>query len=403
MNHPRQTLLGVAVSLALCATASAQTNVRPWYVGLTQDFTHDSNVLGGVSGAEISDTISTTTLRGGVNVLFGRQRFYANAALNHQSYSDLSARNNNGYDLGAGLDWSTVERLSGSVTLNAGRRQADFNVGGVMPVTVSNLERSEDLNARVRLGADTQLAFDAGFGQRRVSFTAPEFASREYRQDSGNLGLTYRPSGILTLGTGVSAQRTKYRVPAIGQTTPDRSDRQDVYVTATWVPTGASTVSARVNVGKTEYDQATAADFKGATGSLSWAWRPTGLLNLTTSLSRDTGQESGFLQLAPGNTVSASDFSRVTNSLAVRAGYELTGKINLSAGVAYARRELVDGFTGVSGNDNSTTLSAGATWAAMRTLSLGCNASRESRSASGAGSSSFDSNRFGCFGQFMLD
>ena len=403
MNHPRQTLLGVAVSLALCATASAQTNVRPWYVGLTQDFTHDSNVLGGVSGAEISDTISTTTLRGGVNVLFGRQRFYANAALNHQSYSDLSARNNNGYDLGAGLDWSTVERLSGSVTLNAGRRQADFNVGGVMPVTVSNLERSEDLNARVRLGADTQLAFDAGFGQRRVSFTAPEFASREYRQDSGNLGLTYRPSGILTLGTGVSAQRTKYRVPAIGQTTPDRSDRQDVYVTATWVPTGASTVNARVNVGKTEYDQATAADFKGVTGSLGWVWRPTGLLNLTTSLSRDTGQESGFLQLAPGNTVSASDFSRVTNSLAVRAGYELTGKINLSAGVAYARRELVDGFTGVSGNDNSTTLSAGATWAAMRTLSLGCNASRESRSASGAGSSSFDGNRFGCFGQFMLD
>lgn len=403
MHKPHQTLLAVAAGLALSGAALAQSSTRPWYVGLTQDFSHESNVLGGAAGSETSDTIATTTLRGGVNLPFGRQRFFANAALNHQNYSDLSARNNNGYDLGAGLDWSTVERLSGSVTFNAGRRQADFNVGGIVPVSISNLERTEDFNARARLGADTQLAFEAGVGQRRVSFTAPEFASREYKQDSGNLGLTYRPSGILTLGTGVSAQRTKYVVPAVGQTAADRSDRQDVYATATWVPTGASTVNARIAVGKTEYDQAAAADFKGVTGSLAWTWRPTGLLNLTTSLSRDTGQESGFLRLTPGTTVSASDFSRVTNSLSVRAGYELTGKINLSAGLGYARRDLVDGFTGISGNDNTTTLSAGATWAALRTLSLGCNASRESRSSSGAGSSSFDSNRFGCFGQFMLD
>ena len=403
MNHPRHALLGIAAGLALCTAASAQTSARPWYVGLSQDITRESNVLGGAAGSESSDTVSTTSLRGGVNVFFGRQRVYANAAVNHQRYSDLSARNNTGYDLGAGLDWSTVERLSGSVTLNAGRRQADFNVGGIVPISISNLERTQDLNARVRLGADTLLAFEAGVGQRRVSFTAPEFAVREYNQDSGNLGLTYRPSGILTLGTGVSVQRTKYRVAALGQTTPDRSNRQDLYATATWVPTGASTLNARINLGKTEYDQATAADFKGVTGSLAWAWRPTGLLSITTSLSRDTGQESGFLRPTPGTIVSASDFSRVTNSLAVRAAYELTGKINLTAGAAYARRDLVDGFTGVSGNDDTTTLSAGATWAALRTLSLGCNASRESRSASGAGSSSFDSNRFGCFGQFTLD
>jgi len=403
MNHTRQTLLAVAAGLALSGTALAQSSSRPWYVGLTQDFTHESNVLGSASGAETSDTVSTTTLRGGLNLPFGRQRAYANAALNHQRYSDLSARDNNGYDLGAGLDWSTIERLSGSVTLNASRRQADFNVGGIVPISVSNLERNQDFNARVRLGADTQLAFDAGIGQRRVSFTAPEFASREYKQDSGNLGLTYRPSGILTLGAGVSAQRTKYLAPAVGQTTADRSDRQDVYATATWVPTGASTINARVAVGKTEYDQATAADFSGVTGSVVWAWRPTGLLSLTTSLSRDTGQEAGFLRLAPGTTVSASDFSQVTNSFSVRAGYELTGKINLTGGVGYVRRNLVDGFTGISGNDNTTTVSFGATWAAMRTLSLGCNASRDSRSSSGAGSTGYDSDRVGCFGQFTLD
>ena len=57
--------------------ALAQSADRPWYIGLGQDFTHQSNVLSSATG-EISDTISTTTLRGGVNVPFGRQRAYAN-------------------------------------------------------------------------------------------------------------------------------------------------------------------------------------------------------------------------------------------------------------------------------------------------------------------------------------
>ena len=401
--HPRSTLFIATASLALSGAALAQSPDRPWYVGLSQDFTHQSNVFGSASGAETSDTISTTTLRGGLNVPFGRQRAYANVSLSHQRYQDLDARNNSGYVIGAGLDWSTVERLSGSLSLNANRRQADFNVGGITSLTISNIERSDEIAARFRLGVVTMLGFEAGFGQRNLSFTAPEFAAREYKQNDVNLGISYRPSGILTLGTGLSGQRTRFAAPATGQTAADRSQRQDLYVTANWVPTGASTVSARVNIGKTEYDLGTAADFEGVTGSLSWAWRPTGRLNLTTTVSRDSGQESGFLRLVEGAPVSGTNFSQITNALSLRAGYELTGKITLSGVLGYTRRNLVDGFTGVAGNDNASTLAVGARWAATRTMSFGCDASRESRSATGAGSSDYDSNRFGCFGQVLLD
>ena len=399
----RPTLLALAAGMAVSGAALAQSADRPYYIGLMQDFTHQSNVLNSPSGSEVSDTVSTTTLRGGLNLPFGRQRVYANAVLNHQRYSDLDARDNNGYAIGAGLDWSTIERLSGSLAVNANRRQADFNSGGIVPVSLSNIERSDDFTARVRLGVVTVLALEGSLGQRRVSFSAPEFASREYKQDNASLGFSYRPSAILTLGTGVSGERTRYLATAPGQTAPDRSKRQDVYGTATWVPTGASTVNARVSVGKTEYDRATASDFEGITGHLAWAWRPTGRLNLTTSVSRDTGQNSGFLRLAEGVTVSATDFSQVTNTLSLRAGYDLTGKITLQGGLAYARRNLVDGFTGAGGSDNTTSLALGARWAATRTLAFGCDAGRESRSASGAGSSDYDNNRFGCFGQITLD
>ena len=391
-----------AAGLVVSGAGWAQATDRPWNVGVVQDFTHNSNVYN-TSTNSAGDTVSTTTLRGGLNLRFGRQRAYANASALHQRYSDANARSHNGYTLGTGLDWSTVERLSGSFTLDANRRLTDFNVGGIVPVTLANIEQTKDFNARVRLGVVTLLAFEAGVGQRQVSFSAPEFASREYKQDNGSLGVTYRPSAILTLGTGLSVQRTRFLAAAPGQSAPDRSDRQDAYLSANWVPTGASTVNARVNFGKTEYERATAADFSGITGSLSWAWRPTGRLGLTTLLSRDTGQESGFLRLVEGAAVSATDFSQVSNALSLQASYALTGKIGLTAGLTYTRRTLVDGFTGVAGSDISKLASLGAIWAATRTMSLGCSAGYDSRSATGIGSDSFSNKRFGCFGQFMLD
>jgi hypothetical protein len=402
MTKTRCTAAALAVGLMAHGATLAQSTDRPWYVGLTQDFSYQSNVFGTSSG-EVDDTVSTTSLRGGFNVPLGRQRAYANATLSHQRYKDLSDRDNNGYSVGAGLDWATIEKLSGSLRLNSQRRQADFNVGGIVPVSISNLERSDEVALRAQLGGDGLLTLEGGIGHRQVHFSADEYAAREYKQDNGNFGIVYRPSGILSLNTGVSAADTRYLAPEAGQPSADRNRRRDVYIGANWVPTGASTVNARVSFGKTEYDRATAADFEGVTGSLSWNWRPSGRLALVTTLSRDSGQESGFLRLVEGAVVSATDFSRVTNRAALSAQYELTGKVTLSAGLSYARRTLVDGFTGVGGRDNTTAASVGARWAATRVLAFGCDASRESRSASGVGSSDYDNDRFGCFGSVTLD
>lgn len=397
----------IATPLALLAgllaqgTALAQSADRPWYVGASQSFMHDSNVFGTPTG-ETSDTISTTSLRAGLNQPFGRQRLRLDATLSHQRYSDVSERDNNGYSLGATLDWSTIERLSGNVRLASQRRQTEFRVGGLTPVSLSNIERSDDLGATVRLGVVTQLAFEAGAGHRRVSFSAPEFAAREYKQDSANLGMVYRPSGILTLSTGFSGSESRYLAPEVGQTQNDRSKRRDVYVGANWVPTGASTVDARLSYGTNEYRLATQADFEGVTGSLGWTWRPTGLLTLTTSLVRETGQEAGF-RLLPGTTTTvATDFSQVTNRAALSAAYELTGKVQLQAGVSYGRRYLVD-LSGATGRENTTQATLAARWAATRTITLGCEVSRESRTASGAGGTDYDTDRYGCTGSITLD
>jgi Putative beta-barrel porin 2 len=402
MTQTRLLLIALAACASVPGAAFAQSSDRPWSVGLQQDIAYQSNVLGTATG-EVSDTTYTTSLRGSINTTFGRQRLYANANLGHERYSDLSERNGNVYSIGAGVDWSTIERLSGSLTLNSQRRQAGFDVGGITSVSVSNLERTDNLDLRARLGVVTAVGFEAGLGHRRVDFGAPEYASREYKEDRANLGVVWRVSGITTLSSGVSGSKTRNRAAAPGQIEPDANTRREVYVGANWVPTGASTVNARLAATQVEYDVGTAADFDGVTGSLSWAWRPTGRLAVTTALSRDTGQNSGFLQLVEGTPVRANDFSTVTNSASVGASYELTGKISLNGGINFARRSVVDGFTGASGRDNTTGVTLGARWAATRTLAFGCNASRDSRSASGSQSSDYDGDRFACFGAVTLD
>ena len=88
-----QLLLAACLAAHLpLAAQQADNTTRPWNVGLSQDITHYSNALSGPSGAEVSDTIWTTTLSGGVNVPFGRQRAYANGALSHVSDRPSSSR-----------------------------------------------------------------------------------------------------------------------------------------------------------------------------------------------------------------------------------------------------------------------------------------------------------------------
>jgi Putative beta-barrel porin 2 len=397
----RSTALALAAGLLAHGTALAQSAERPWYVGLTQDFTRDSNVFGTATG-ETGDTISTTSLQAGLNQTFGRQRVRLDGTVSHQRYDKVSERDNNGYSLGATLDWSTVERLSGNVRFNSQRRQSDFRASGLTPVSLSNIERSDDLNATVRLGLVTMLAIEAGAGHRKVNFSASEFAAREYKQDSANLSLVYRPNAILSLSLGGSAADTKYQGPELGQTENDSSKRRDVFLSANWVPTGASVIDARLAYTTTEYRLARLADFDGVTGSLGWAWNPTGLLTVNTTLVRDSGQESGF-RITPGSTTTeATDFSQVTDRVAIGTSYELTGKVRLQTDLSYARRQFVD-IVGLRGRENSTSFMVGARWAATRTVSLGCNLSRESRSGSGATAAEFDTNRFGCSASLTLD
>lgn len=410
----------IASSL-LCGTAAqaqsaASASERPWYVGLNQDFTRSSNVLGSTSGNEVSDTISTTTLLGGINARLSRQRLFADVELNTTKHRRLDARDTDGYSLGAGVDWATIERLSGTVRVGAQQRQTEFGGGGVAQVSLSNVEKTQEFDASVRLGGEALLTYEAGIGWRKVDFSAPEFINGEYTQTRGAMGLVYRPSGLLTLRGGLQGSRTEYDVANA------RANDGGVYVGGTWVPTGLSTVTANLAWGR-ERATAVSDGFRGVTGSLAWAWRPTGRLATNVALSRAKGREAGFLDTrdSPPTTsdpsapttpttpapttptaITADNFSQVTNRLVLSGNYELTGKITMNAAVEASQRNYGSIAT-AGGKDRETALILGARWAALRTVSVGCNASYTDRNNVSLANTDAKINRFGCNVGVRLD
>jgi hypothetical protein len=380
-----------------------EASQSPYYLGVQQSFTRESNVFLAPNGTpKVSDLFSTTTFRAGLQRPLSRQRLYADAELRFNRYNKRSEMNNNGYGLRAGIDWATVERISGTVAFSADRNMSRLATATLGASTVRNVEHSEEIRAVGRIGGTTALTFEVGGDVRVVNFSEAALADREYDRTGVHAAGIYRLSSATNVGLGVAAAKSDYR--------RDNANRREVYATGQWTPSALTDVQARLAATKVTYDVFTAQDFSGVTGSLTWNWRPTGKTAVSTILARDTGQDIGFLRLAPGQSVAAADFASVTDTLGVRGTYEATSKILVDGGVNWTRRNLANSFLPgqTTGRETSTILSLGARWLPTRNITVGCQLSREQRdsthdaSTSTAYSTRASNDLLGCFGSFTI-
>lgn len=405
----------VALGLASANVAVSQSPSDPsQYLGASQAFTWEDNLFRVPdSQRKTDDVISTTSLLAGISRPFGRQRLFADASARHNRYQDSSQLNHTGFGVDVGLDWATIERLSGTLSYSANQALASFGVNeGPRITNKRNLERNQQVLARAQLGATSLLALEATVIHRQRDFSAAEFAFAEFDQDSAGLGLLYRPSGLLTLGTAVRHTRGEYPFavqPAPGVFRADKFDRNDVDLTAVWVPTGLSTVRARLSYSKEEHDQVRSRDFSGPTGALTWEYKPTGKLTFTTDLIRETGTESSFAGFTGANLNPVNNNSQRSSSLQIRGQYEFSAKIQFDATARYTERDLVTtsvlatgGSSTTAGSDKTGLLTIGARYEPTRNWLVGCNYGFEKHGGSTSVSSAFEANIFGCLAQFTL-
>jgi hypothetical protein len=408
---------GVVSGLAglLALPAAAESN--PYYIGVSESISHDNNLLRLADGQPANtgytraDTTMSTALQAGIDQSFGRQRASANLSLRDVRYSANSQFNNQGYTGSLGLDWSTAERVSGSLSANANRSLSSFNNYQVGFLADKNYEDTQGLNAQVNVGLVTQYSLEFSAGQRAVSNTLdnPIVQARNFKQDTGGLALRWRPSGISSFSLGFHDTRGRYPKYSFigGEYQADRFKQTTVDVSASLVPSGASTVDFRIGQSQTRYDLNSARNFSGLTGTLGWNWQASGRFKLGTRLSRDTGQDS-YATTVFGNVPGSSDYSRLVNTLRVDGSYDYSAKIAFTASWQLAQRTIVQTIVNpllplnASGKDSTNSYTVGVRWAPLRTVSLGCDATQEQRSASGELTTSLHSTGLSCFGQLQF-
>ncbi len=394
------------------AQAQAQAEERPYYVGVSQGFTHESNVFHSSSN-EQSDTVSSTGVLGGLNLDLGRQHLYLKGAAQSNRHSgDLDLLNNVSYALSTGLDWQTIERLSGSFRYSTSQSLINYADFDIPAGTVKDLQRGQHFAATVRFGITPHLAATAGVQRDSVDYSA-DVDKRDSKGRATSVGLVWGGGGQLSLGLSLreghrdmpTAQISPF-VPgdpnAVPPTAdifptygPDHSDRRDVSVTAVWVPSGLSTLSARLSSTRETHSQVTIPKLTGVTGSLSWDYQPTGRFGLKTTVVRDIGTQSAFEDLPPDLLPTQPSNTSLNTTTSAVATYQVTGKIVANARLAHTE----GGSTFVSGtsrNSTTDTIGLGLNWLATRTISVGCNIDQQHRS------SAYTANVFGCVGQLTI-
>lgn len=405
-----------AMALAAAACAGVQAESSPYYIGISQTYSRDSNLLrlpdNGTAplGYDKADTIASTALLAGMDQSFGRQRAYGSLNVRDNRYSANKLYNNLSYNGNVGLDWSTLNRISGSLTASASRSLQRFSDGEISLVTEKNLERIQNVGATASIGMVTQYTLELTAGHREVknSLQKQDVQAREFSQDNASIGVRWRPSSANWFGMSVGTTQGRYpkfRTLGTGEYEADRFKRNDIALSAHYEPSGASTLDLRLSRSNTTYDLNQQRDFSGVTGSLMWAWQVTGKIRTFATMARDTGQDSYSVLIGPSQTT--SDYGRINRTVRLQADYQFSAKVSFTSSLSDYRRDLVRTIPNfnvldLEGKDRTRTLSIGGRWSPLRNVTVGCDVSNEKRTASGDLSYAYDARNVGCYGQFTL-
>ena len=254
--------------------------------------------------------------------------------------------------------------------MSANRSLAQFGATGVLALE-RNILTTRQLNTAARIGSVTPLTFEGTFSHQDVSYSAARFKPAEFSQNSLGANLLWRTSAKLASGVGLRYTRGEYPQGVFGL---DRFKGSSVDLSLDWLPSGASSVTARAGYSRTRHDDASQRDFSGITANLQWLWVPNGKWRLTTQYNRSTGEDATFVAVVGGVPGATNTASRVTDVLALNAAYLATGKITLEGNYNQSHRNLSQTFTagtgvatGTSGTDNLITLGLTARYLVTRT------------------------------------
>jgi len=395
LRRPLPRLLPLAAAALLASTpgwSAAETS--PWYVGISQGFTADTNVFRVPdSFGKSRDLISSTGLLAGVDQPFSRMRLGAKAAVNWNNFVNNKQLNNTSHDVLATLEGSTIERLSGDVMLydraNLNRYDLSSAEGASTEKDVLHVTGGA---LRARVGLVTTWTLEGGYSFEQSTHSLDQFTNRDVRQGAVNLGVRFAPSDLWSVRLGVRRTDGTYPRFISGSTgtVGDDFTRDDVDLSFTWVPTGNSRFDARLSNTKESHSVQEQRDSHGWTGLLGYDWTLTGKTRMRFQVARDSGAGRSDSDLG---LITESSDTQVRDSLLWKTTWDATSKISVNSALGYSRRKLDNAFSQTGGGgtltqtstarDRLTTVGLNASYEALRNLRFVCGVYYERRTVDG--------------------
>ena len=407
---------GVTAAAALLAAGVAAQG-SPYVIGGSVAYSHQSNTLGLADGASLaagsdytsqSDNVTSLALIGGLDQPIGRQRVFGDLTLRSNRYARNELLNHQSYSVTGGVDWQTIERISGNLTLKSNRDLVRFS-STERPTGGRNLVTTRQADASARIGVVTRYTFEAGGNWRSVDYSDREYDGRDFRQQTAFIGARYWPSGTnylgLTLRNG-SGRYPGFRTAA-NTTAGDGFDRRDVDLSLSLQTSGSSTLFARTSYSRINHELPGRADYAGFTGLFRGTFNATAKLQFAAEVARDRGQEIDILLFDPAVGVARVESARLATVARLRAAFAASTKTEVHANASATRRTLAQTslFTNVqeSGRERSTQFGLGASWTPTRTSRIGCDVSRDQRRSDIASARlNISANSTTCFAQLTL-
>jgi hypothetical protein len=410
-------IAAVIAAAASCGAWAAEGD--PYYIGVNQAFTKDSNVFRIPDGP--GDLYSTTSLLGGFDQTYGRQRVRANANVGYNKYRDEpqaaptpnpNILNHTSYVVDAAWDWATIEKLSGSFSANAnqGLATVNNNTNSNLPIAERNILNANQVRADLRYGGDGQMSLESYLSHGRVRYSSPDYFDDEATGNTGSLGAFFRPGAFTKVGVAMRFTRTvsPYAIPPTATTDyqSNTEDTRNVDLTIDWRSTAQTNVFARLSWTRLTSYPLEGRDTSGLSGVISANYAPTAKLTFNASASYEPGTYTSYFSSTgstPGTPVSnLASSSETTTSFGFGVAYAATAKVALNAGVrysnaAYLNTQTVGGATASTEfNDVYTNGFIGATYAMTRNWQFACNLGREVRDVSGSSGFEYTANTASC-------
>jgi exopolysaccharide biosynthesis operon protein EpsL len=323
-----------------------------------------------------SDRITTEYVGVRLDKQYAMQRLKFDYTLTKYQYQTYNYLNFDAKEYKAAWLWTLTPYLTGS--LSADRSQSQYGFQDVKNNGTKNVSTRDNRNFSADWSPYGNWHMLAGLTNSRNLNSQNFQADRGYQQNSIDFGLRYafRSGSSITLmehdRQGVYENSALDSVHFYDNGFSEKENEAQL----AWQLSGKSALNLRAAMVNREHDHFSQRDYSGLNGNVSYTWTPTGRLQLSLSAARD---------LASYQTIN-SNYTR-NDTLSIAPSYVLSEKVTVRGSASITDRTFVGEGVIPSSNrvDTSKIASINIDWTPMRSVTIGANLQRNSRSSNVSG------------------